>query len=439
MTFKRFLTAVAAVILSLCLWMELPLRTVAANSSSEEETDERQDNSGAPDPVQIVYAIALEEMSDLRTYVKEDHISYYSASPEVNAAAAAYGESLRLAGSMQFVRIWSISSEEKEAEDLYREVILALNSVRNISSITEIAASTIIQSLNYDNSYPYDWPMNDDPVFLAEIYGLTGLQAVMICYYNTDGAIQTYTLPVFGELSFDFESIYSRYKDWNVRERSLDILEELISALSEKDLDDYMQMMIDRVAAHGSQDYLSQATATEAIAAYAEKCRLFEGKPYAVLSWNSKVFGEALMDYIYAAAAAEDQTEVPEEELLEYTKTYALAVLGGNVLNGYMGAEPIAASSVTASSYSASGLEVEDTVRWYYYKDQDGDTVVCAVSATRNGNGCYDFSAGPVFHSDFTEQVLDLVRNGGYEALLPQSGEGMMLQLIVPYAEEITP
>ena len=85
------------------------------------------------------------------------------------------------------------------------------------------------------------------------------------------------------------------------------------------------------------------------------------------------------------------------------------------------------------------GLDEEDCYRWYFFKNTDGSTIVCAVSAILNGNGCYDFNAGPIYFSSITEQILNLVQNGGYEDMPSESNEEAMMLLLIRYAEEIQP
>ena len=433
---RRLMMAVLAVLLAFSLWITLPVQSLAGEDSTG-ETGEGKDESGAPDPVQVVYAIGLKEIEDLQENVTEENATLYTDEPGVLALVSEYEEGL--ADVMPYIRVWSVNAEETSPEDLYRDIIVAVSSVRNTFGVSSVAASAVIMKMNPDNSYPYGWQLEDDPCYFAEIYSGGRQLAVMVCWFNEDGAIQTMTLPMVGEMSCGMKNIFFMADGWEIRDRTFDVLERLISASSEKTLDDYMQIMLDRVAAHGDTEYLSMVGASDALLEYGKQCKRFSRKPYAVLSWKSAEFGEALMDLVSELMPEEDQSDLPDNNIQELSKQYALSLLGGTMLNGMLGSEPLAAGSLTAASYSASGLDEEDCYRWYFFKNTDGSTIVCAVSAVRNGNGCYDFSAGPIYFSSITEQILNLVQNGGYEDMPSESNEEAMMLLLIRYAEEIEP
>ena len=426
------ITKILAVILALALTLGLslgaPLRIAAAEDS--------QEDAGAPDPVEVVYALALKEIEDFRVNVNEESAKLFVDNEDIIGLISDYADILKEAVSS--VRIWSVASDTRDAEALYQELRLTVQSVMNSYGTYVIAASSVIQNLNPDNSYPFGWPIEDDRCYLAEIYEKEKTLAVMACWFNDDGAIQTAVIPMVGDAAFDFEDIYPMAEDWKVRERSWDLLKRLRSAKPEKDLDEYMQMMLKRVAAHAGQDYLTQMNVPDAAMYFASQCKRFAGKPYAVLSWSSSEIGEAIMELLTELSAEESGEEL-SEDMRQMAEKYLLSIMDGTVLNGMIGAEPLSASSVVSTSYAVSGLEDEDTFRWYYFKNPDGGSLVCAVSAVRNGNDCYDFSAAPVYYSDFTEQVLEMVRNGGDEEISSENTRDAMLLFLVRYAEEIEP
>ena len=411
-------------------------QSAAAEDGQDAVAEEGQDaaedgqDSAVPDPAQVVYAIAMKEMKEFREGVTDKTVRLFIDNDEVVTLAADYSSSLE--GAELTARIWSVSSMEDSPERIAQLLMIAVNNASGSYGADAVAAATIVRRLNMDNSYPYSWEMEGDRCYFAEISDPERVRAVLVCYFNDDGAIQTSAMPMLGGMTFDFESAYPFMESWKVQEHSVDPLALLVPMNTEKTLDEYMLEMTGRVAAAADPDRLKEMQAPEALLPYCEKCRVFAEEPYAVLGWKSTEIGS-----LFLSMAASELGETLSSDLQKVMDQYVLSIVGGTMMNSSLGAEPLAAGSLLSVSYAVSGPEAEDTFRWYYYETEDGAPLVCAVNIVHNGNDCYDLSASPVFDTETAARVLAGVRAGGEGGASEGGDTDVFAQLLINSAEEI--
>ena len=461
---------ITALLLSLCLSLQLPSgiftawsHPLRAESISSETMTETEADEEAPDIAAVMYAIADKECKDLIKYISEENMQQYTSQEEVCDLAMDYRD-LLLDARVTASGLYYLEIPEADSTSLLRSAQQAYSMRMNAVEPKVIAASSIVRSLNRDNSYHFPWNTDRKGLYVLERILDGQLRMVVLLTVNEYHAVTVSVLPFLWDEMPDFvENIKSSYVTQLFYASDGDLLQEMKDAykdgLIEESLlealesggEESMEALTKILEILGREVVLPELTGipaseyqdadpneilsslheyegdTETPREHAERLagsiaeiaednsmmRMSYPEEAAAVCEKCSIFREtpetvisidlAELDPETLLALTGTDTGTIPEDILRTTLAYSLPSL----LNGRLGSEYQIAQGALSLSAAVSGLDTDTCVYWLYYTDENGEPLVCSVSFNKNRNGCVDLFASPVFNTDFSDRLLE--------------------------------
>ena len=388
--------------------------SVADDSKTEVPSTIMDAEHLSEDPVSFAYSVALREFKEMIDVITPDHIRIFTSDEDINELALFYKNDMEAITSFK-TKIFIC--EPNPIEYAYRTCIELGNALMNAMApygSTCISAVSVISSMNQNNSY---WCGNAEAlknkVYLVQFSSEGKTRAIVICYFNYHGCLETVTVPIFDNVSFNLKKALAGYKLDSVK--SPKINDEQVDALIFASLDnvkketEHIQEIINELLGYMSirgKDlnlYISQASdIPREVSPLCQKCAFLSKEPILVLKWD-----------------------------LERIDTSSLVSSDFSL----MSVAEVAANSINHTNESISGLiaqsvmrmliaapvDIKDSVYWIYCASDENadDGCVCAITFLTNENGICDVTAEPIYNNEII--ALAAQAAGGNKSVLSET------------------
>ena len=392
----------------------------------------------APDPETVVLSVAQKEFEELTGNLTVENALLFTEDEEIISHVISYKEWIDsvygtadsmeapAAGGTVLYTLWPdeamlasyhlVSGMEQANEALYFLAQTVVTGRLNAYGDVVLAANSVIRYLNMANSYNYAENAEDYPLYVVEkrIDGKTC--AVIICMFNDRHAIETVAIPVSAEVDMHLEPMFDQISRKTVRTEITDPMTEEMKNLAYhlQPVADFPQTpeelavsLAAEIGGRANDAYLQGMSVPGLLTDLCLSCGIFSTEPTKVIGTELKEEEVALLLAMSGAA----EFTLGED----YNMRSMLVSVLPSLLNGrFGGTNALAAQGIMRINTSCSGLDVDNKIYLLYYGDGEKEVPGCYVSIVKNGNGCYDVGASPIFAGN----IMDTLGSQGEEGMV---------------------